>query len=463
MRKRDPNSVVIELDQVRSARRALGEISPDTLAAALDEAERGRQLARDAQRRTKRPALRLLLGQRGVVRARGSTWRLQFRGEKDARGKRPQLSVPIGDRRTMSYELAREAADRMMMEIAPRRAAPGSTCTWQAWVDRYELVYLPNLRRGSRRTVGSIIKRHLLPAFRELHLHELRRSRVQTWIATMRARGAAPASIAARYRVLRRMLRCARAEGYSVEVPAAGDVDLPRRDAPTASMLDGANSKAFTREEVARIIAAAGEPWRTLYMLCAFCGLRIGEALGLRWCDVDLSAGELRIVQQARAGEGAATKTAASVATRSIPPRLLAHLREFRGSAGADAQLVFPSPRGGCYDDSGVRRRHLNPLLARLGLRRRGRAFHQFRHYFGSAGARIGVPNATLQRLMRHADLRATQKYVEVPTQEIDRAICAIEAFTLACPAGQMSESCSPPDVLSTPESETGAEGENAS
>ena len=39
---------------------------------------------------------------------------------------------------------------------------------------------------------------------------------------------------------------------------------------------------------VARVIAAAREPWRTLFMLAALTGARVSELLGLTWADVRL-------------------------------------------------------------------------------------------------------------------------------------------------------------------------------
>lgn len=370
---------------------------------------------------------RLGTGQLGTLRLRGDTWHLQYRGEPDENGRRRQHSVRIGERADMTLDQAREAASILLERVGPRRVTPGSTCSWDAWCSRFSEVYLPNLRPSSQRTLASIIARHVRPAFANLQIHEIRTARIQSWIARMRAAGAAAASVRTRFRALRWMMRRARAEGLAVEVPTALEIDLPRSHAPGTNVHD---SRAFTDEELRRILDVAEEPWATLYRLCAFCGLRIGEGLGLRWRDIDLEWGTLSIVQQARARVATAPKTSASVAKRSIPPRLLEHLRAVRPADPREDALVFASPRGGAYDDSGVRRHHLTPLLIRLGIRRltvRGRSFHAFRHWFGSAGNRAGVPVPTLQRAMRHGDVRSTQRYVTVSTEEIDQAIELIE------------------------------------
>jgi integrase len=47
-------------------------------------------------------------------------------------------------------------------------------------------------------------------------------------------------------------------------------------------------SRFLTREELRRLLAAIPDQWRPLFDLLALTGLRISEAIGLRWCDLDL-------------------------------------------------------------------------------------------------------------------------------------------------------------------------------
>lgn len=358
---------------------------------------------------------------KGTVRTHGKRWRLEYRGERDAGGRRKQYAISLGERSEMSEDQAREHATRLLQQLAPRRAAFGATWPWPAWVKRVQAVYLPNRKHGTRRTLGSIIRVHLAPTFRRYQVHEIRVALVQNWIAQMHARGAAPGTIRVRYRVLHWMLRRARAEGITVEVPRPGDIDLPRGDSPRKRR----QLRAFTTEQVVQIVALSPEPWRTLWKLLALCGLRIGEGLGLRRSDLDLEAGRLFIGRQAAGGREVAPKTESSVAERCIPPSLLTHLRAYCAGM-SEEDLLFASPRGGMFDDSGVRRYHLRPILKQLGIT--GLSSHGFRHWFGSTGAQAGVPIPTLQRAMRHGDVRSTQVYITVSTEALDRASDAIES-----------------------------------
>jgi integrase len=54
-------------------------------------------------------------------------------------------------------------------------------------------------------------------------------------------------------------------------------------------------ARFFTVEEVGKIIAAAREPYKTMFWLLAMTGMRAGEMLGLQWADIDFEKGLLNI------------------------------------------------------------------------------------------------------------------------------------------------------------------------
>jgi len=84
----------------------------------------------------------------------------------------------------------------------------------------------------------------------------------------------------------------------------------------------------WTDSEMKGLVAAAEElarqpqaryDYSALLRTALATGLRQSELLGLKWCDIDLTEGELHVRRQwTRAGEYAAPKTKASV--RRVPP-----------------------------------------------------------------------------------------------------------------------------------------------
>src|SRR5262245_12798162 len=111
------------------------------------------------------------------------------------------------------------------------------------------------------------------------------------------------------------MLSTAKHWGYSTEVVTLNKLTLPEdrvRQRP----------QFFTPAEIRSIIAAAEEPWRTLFMVPAMVGLRAGEALGLQACDLDFDRRTITIRRAAWCGRIQTTKSRRSEAVLPMPEPL---------------------------------------------------------------------------------------------------------------------------------------------
>jgi integrase len=145
-------------------------------------------------------------------------------------------------------------------------------------------------------------------------------------------------------------------------------------------------------EQARRLLdAAKGDPLEALYVVSLTCGLRIGEALGLRWTNIDLDAGTLRVsrqLQRMRRLDGKPGKLVfsepknASRRTVDLPQRALESLRTHRKRqlvqrVGAthyeDSGLVFATGIGTPLDAQNVVNRHFKPLLRRVAFDTRAR------------------------------------------------------------------------------------------
>ncbi len=164
-------------------------------------------------------------------------------------------------------------------------------CEWQtakgdtladAKAERAEMV--ARLHRGER--VADPQRRPL----GEVKLRDLTPDRVAEWSQrneqTLARKTALLALIA-----LRQILRFAMRQGWI----GANPVDcLEPGEKPSGKR---GEVRILDERDLGRLVAHAG-PYRVLFAFLPYCGLRIGEALGLRWCDVNLDAGLLHVRQQ---------------------------------------------------------------------------------------------------------------------------------------------------------------------
>jgi integrase len=173
--------------------------------------------------------------------------------------------------------------------------------------------------------------------------------------------------------------------------------------------------RALTEAELAALLAELPGASRPFFEFLAQTGLRIGEAVELRWGDVDLGEGWLHVRRRfykGRVGLPKGRKTR-RVRLAAGVSRSLWTLR--KATRAADGDLVFTNTDGGRLDQSNLMTRVLKPAAVRAGLgemvktRRSERAetwvgFHTFRHTCATIRFRRGWNAAQVQRFLGHSD-----------------------------------------------------------
>ena len=154
-----------------------------------------------------------------------------------------------------------------------------------------------------------------------------------------------------------------------------------------------------------------------LFRVLAYTGLRIGEAIALRWGDVDLERRRLIVQRATSAGIEGPTK---SWQVRYVPladPAASAFERlRVRGDFTDRDDYVFCNRLGQRLDDSAIRRRYDAARVA-AGLRKV--KLHRLRHGVGSLVARETDP-VFVQHFLGHANLSTTERYMHAKARRED-------------------------------------------
>lgn len=145
-------------------------------------------------------------------------------------------------------------------------------------------------------------------------------------------------------------------------------------------------ARALTREQLADFLLVVDVRWRVFFELLAATGLRVSEAIALRWRDLALD-GERPVVRVRRAYvRGTFGPPKSRHGRRDVPLsfELVRALRERRQAAEwhQDDDLVFPSLAGTPMHPENLRRRVLEPATQEAGVAWAG--FHAFRHLCAS-------------------------------------------------------------------------------
>jgi integrase len=182
----------------------------------------------------------------------------------------------------------------------------------------------------------------------------------------------------------------------------------------------------YSFEDFDRLVAAAkkvGAAAHVLVLLGGRAGLRRGEMLGLRWCDVDLRRAQIMVSQAIWKGVVDVPKNGKEEPV-DMPQVLCDALREY-GKGRPKTERVLRRADGEETTEHTLRD-WLEAAQKKAGLRATG-GTHILRHTFVSHLAMRGAAPRAIQKLARHSDLNTTQRYMHLVPGEGARAVALLD------------------------------------
>ena len=345
------------------------------------------------------------------------------------------------DRKTVYGRSRKEVADKLrdLQNAADKGLPPTNDAAtvaqlFDAWLEEAVVGTVRPLTLKSYRMLARV---HIVPALGRHKVSKLDARTVQAFLAAKREEGLSPRTV----QYLRSVLR--RAFGYAMKIDWVGRNVVALTEAPKVEKED---MPLFSTEQAKRLLAAFA-PHRLggLFTVQLGLGLRLGEALGLRWQDVALSTdgtgGKVTVKVQLQIIDGeyrlTPPKSKSSRRTISLPlfvARALANQRDRQGEAAASWDkeanswgLAFTTGDGKPLHERNVQR-DFRKLLENAGIERL--RIHDLRHLCATLLLAQGVHPRVIMEILGHSGIALTMNtYSHVMPAQTEAATSLLDSL----------------------------------
>jgi integrase len=307
-------------------------------------------------------------------------------GYRDSAGRQRWRTVDGG------ITAARAARDDVLgRKGRGERVQPNPRLRFSEAADAWLVGQVAELRPATRAIYSNAIETHLRPRWGRRRLDTITVEDVAGLVRELRKEGKAEWTIAGVVKAANRTFKFAkRRMNWHGQNPV---LELEKSERPKVSA--AARRPIFVGDQLAQTLAAAREPYKTMFAVGSVTGARLSECLGLVWADVsldDLDAAEVRFEYQVdRKGRRQPLKTDESRRTVEIPRRLAAMLvaHKLRSGYTSPSAFVFATRSG-----AAIQQRNVGAALRRAqeqATDERGRTTFPILHERDERGCRLAV------------------------------------------------------------------------
>jgi integrase len=305
------------------------------------------------------------------------------------------------------------------------QVSTSAASTVSTLVEQYRVEKMPT-RYSTRRTYDAWLRNHIIPKWGQCALSDVQARPAELWLESL---DLTPRSRAAVRGLLRILWEFAMWRG-----------DVPTQRNPMELVtIKGASKRtskptSLTVDEFQRFVHHLGEPFHAIALVCVCFGLRISEALALKWSDVDWLNGKLNvqrgIVRQRIDDVKTETSHKAITVTETMIDVLKLWKQTTQFSTQEDWIFASPAQLGRLPWSADSVNDAYSKAASAAGVAHV--STHSMRHTYRSWLDAVGTPIAVQQKLMRHADIRTTMNvYGDVVTDEMACAASKVAALAV--------------------------------
>ncbi len=251
------------------------------------------------------------------------------------------------------------------------------------------------------------LRLYIRPTLGAVKLKELRPEQIQKVLNDMTARGLSARVVRYTFTILKNALGQA-VEWQKIRMNPADRVTLPKQTRQ--------EMKVLNRDQVDQFLkAAAGSKWQAFFSLLLASGMRPGEALALKWPDIDFTNKRIvinRSLVRKRNGAGGwtleAPKTNNGRRSIPLPAGTIRDLKEHKNRQKVLTLdgFVFANEKGEPGHEANITNRHFKPLLKKAGLP--DIRLYDLRHTCATLLLGAGVNPKIVSERLGHADISLT-------------------------------------------------------
>lgn len=356
-----------------------------------------------------------------IQKRENGKWRARYR---DAAGKEHARHFP---RKVDAQRWLNEVTASVVtgMYVDPNAGKVTFDAYWSDWSSRQ--VWVDGTLQASSLAQRSV-------PFGSTPMADVRPSHVEAWVKDMVAKEYAPTTISTRFQSIRSVFRAAVRDRVVATDPTVGVV-LPRRRRREVSM------EIPAAEDVAAIVTAAESRMRCFVALCAYAGLRLGEASAVKDTDIDFPRRTLKLRRQVQRKRGGSPEVRApkygSERDIALPDELCLMLARHIEVEGVSSEgWLFTGGAGDPISPTTVNAWWLRTVkvagLAPVKL-------HSLRHFYASGLISAGCDVVTVQRALGHASASVTlDTYSHLWPDAEDRTRAAAAGLMMRAGAAQV-------------------------